>query len=92
LLEGGDLRLYPEPFWIPDSSSGHLLCVPACLYRDSTGQGKRPPFDCNVYVVDVKAGIVVRKIPGKGIGPTADRRGIVTLRGSTIRFVRLIED
>ncbi len=92
LLEGGDLRAYPEPFWIPDSSSRHLLCVPACLYRDSTGRGKRPPFDCNVYVIDPKAGVVLRKMPGKGIGVTADKRGIVTLRGRTIRFVRLVED
>jgi hypothetical protein len=89
LLEGGDLRAYPEPFWLPTPQSGHLLCVSACSYWDSNRKEKKAPFDCSVYLVDLKAMKVVKRIPGKGIGPTADKRAVVTLRGKTISFVDL---
>ncbi len=90
LLEGGRSFKWPiPPSWLATSRPGHILCVPSCRYHDSRINPTKGPPECAVYLIDPAAMRVLAKYPGKGIGPTADRRGVVILRGSDLQFIDL---
>ena len=72
-----------QPFWAVTSNPGHALCVSQCgeCFRD-TAQSH-----CVTALVDPRTLRVWQSIPGKAIGPTPDRRGVVVLRGDTLATV-----
>jgi len=88
LIEGAWIRPSPGPFWLP--VPGAVLCIPACLYASAQVPGATRSARCSTYVIDVRSRVTMRRIPGRAIGASTDRKAAVLLRGTSLQFVDLL--
>lgn len=80
-VRGGD------PEWIRGDPHAHLLCLGVTW----GGPPKNPATQarCEVLVVDVYLGKVMRRFEGSLIGPAADATCVAVLKGGKVAFVSL---
>jgi hypothetical protein len=77
-----------DPFWIDQRHADHILCVSLCDTRIPGIEGHRA-YGCGIATLDLETMELIQTIPGKLVGPTADRNSVVVLRGDSLAIVPL---